>query len=446
MKIQLSDHFTYKKLLSFVIPSVIMMVVNSVYSIVDGLFVSNIVGTIAFAAINLMMPAIYIIYTIGFMIGTGGSALVGMKLGEKKDQEANELFTLFIVSAIIMGVISSAICFYYMEDIAIYLGANEATLADCILYGRVMMISCTFFILQCCFQNFMITAERPKMGLIVTVIAGVSNVLLDFLLMSVFNFGLLGAAIATALAQTISALIPLFYFLRKNNSRLHFTKFRWDFKSLFKGCSNGASEMLSNLSRSLVGILYNIQLIKIAAENGLAAYGVILYITFIFFAIFLGYSFGVAPIISYNYGSQNKREMKNIFNKSMVLILSTSVLMVFVGIAFSKPLSEIFVGYDKELLQMTIRGLVIYSLSYVFTGFNVFASSFFTALNNGLVSGVLAIVRTMIFEVGAIIILPIYFGLDGIWFAIVVAEALSLIMSVAFIIKGNKNYGYLPSK
>ncbi len=443
MNISLSDHFTYKKLLKFVMPSVIMMVVNSLYSIVDGLFVSNIVGKNAFAAVNLMMPVAMIVSTIGFMIGTGGSALVGTKMGENNNEKANELFSCFIISATVLGIFFSSIFYYFMPQIAIYIGASDLIISDCILYGRVMMVSCTCFILQSCFQNFMITAEKPQLGLIITVIAGVFNILLDFILMYFFKMGIWGAALATALTQTIAAIIPIVYFFRRNSSRLRFTKFSLDFKALMKGCTNGASEMLSTISRSLVSMLYNIQLMKIAAESGVAAYGVIMYISFIFIAIFLGYSFGCAPLFSYNYGSQNKKEMKNLFKKSLILIFISSIAMVIVGVQFAKPLSKIFVGYDSELLQLTIRGLTIYSLSYIFTGFNIFASSFFTALNNGLISGFLSIARTMVFEVGAILVLPILWKVDGIWGAIVVAEFLSILLTVVFVILNRKKYGYL---
>lgn len=443
MEIRLSDHFTYSKLLKFVFPTIIMMIITSIYSIVDGFFVSNFVGKNAFAAVNLIMPALTGLVAFGFMIGTGGSALIGKTLGEGHQKRANQYFTMLIYVTIVVGIILSILGFIFIRPISQMLGATSSIIEECVIYGRTILFATTFYMLQSCFQSFLVTAEKPKMGLIISLTSGVMNMVLDFLFVYVFQMGIFGAALATALSQCVGGIIPLIYFFKENTSLLHFVKTKFDFQALKKACFNGSSEMLTNLSASLVGILYNYQLIRIAAENGVVAYGVIMYVNFVFMSLFFGYQIGVSPIVSYHYGAQNTQELKNIFHKSIILIIITSLLMTITSYILSLPLSQLYVGYDIELIKMTTTGMKIYAFSFLICGFNIFGSAFFTALNNGLISAIISILRTLVFQVLAILILPYLWGLNGVWFAIVVAEGLTFIVTVLFLFFNRKKYQYV---
>ena len=442
MKIQLSDHFSYQKLLRFVLPSVVMMIFTSIYSVVDGLFVSNFVGKTPFAALNLIMPVLMIFGTLGFMIGTGGSAIVAKTLGEGEREKANQYFSMMIYLAIIGGVILSVLGFLFLRPIAALLGAEGAMQNDCVLYGRILSFSLTAFILQNVFQSFLVTAEKPQIGLLVTVGAGVTNIVLDFLMVVVLRWGLAGAAIATAVSQLVGGLVPLVYFLRKNDSLLRLTQTGLEMRVLGKACANGSSELMSNLSTSLVGILYNFQLMRIAGENGVAAYGVIMYVNFIFIAIFLGYSIGSAPIIGYHYGAANHEELKNLFRKSLILIGVSGAVLTVLAKVLAAPMSAIFVGYDRELFEMTCHAFQLYSLSFLCAGFNIFGSAFFTALNNGAVSAAISFLRTLVFQMAAVLILPVFLEVDGIWLAIAAAELLALLVTAGLLVKMKGRYHY----
>ena len=444
MNIRISDHFTYKKLLRFVFPSIIMMVFTSIYGVVDGLFVSNWVGKTAFAAINLIMPFIMILGGVGFMIGTGGSALVAKTLGEKRDELADRLFTMMIYFTTICGVILSLVSFIFIRQIAVLLHASEDMLADCVIYGRIVIAFNTAFMLQNVFQSFLITAERPKLGLLITVAAGLTNMVLDALFIAVFNWGVAGAAIATGISQCVGGIIPLIYFFRENNkSRLRFAKTRLEAKPLIKAAANGSSELMSSISSSLVSILYNFQLMKIAGENGVAAYGVLMYVQFIFVAIFIGFSIGAAPIVGYHYGAGNHSELKGMLKKSVILMGSSGIILMVLALALAAPLAHIFVGYDKELFEMTKHAFEIFSLAFVLAGYNIFVSSFFTALNNGAVSAAVSFLRTLIFQSASVLILPVFFGIDGIWWAIAAAEFFAFIISTIFIFAKKNEYHYI---
>ena len=443
MKIQLSDHFDYKKLIRFVMPSIGMMIFTSIYSVVDGLFVSNFAGSTPFAAINLIMPFLMIFSAIGFMIGSGGTALVSMKLGEGKEEEANRIFSLLVYLVIALGLVMTFVGEFFLKNVALLLGATAELLPYCVSYGRIILIALIPFMLQNLFQSFMITAEKPTLGLVLTVAAGVANIILDALFVGFFRWGVVGAAIATGISQAIGGLIPLFYFFAANSSRLHLGKTSINGKAIWRACSNGASEFMTNVSLSLVNMLYNWQLLRLAGENGVAAYGVIMYVCFIFIAIFFGYSIGTAPIIGYHYGAQNHDELKNLFRKSLILISAAAVAMTALAMLLAGPLSSVFVGYDSELLAMTKRAFIIYSICYLFCGYNIFASSFFTALNNGAVSATISFGRTLLFQVIMIFVLPMILGLDGIWAAVIFAELLSLGVSVFFWIKMRKRYHYI---
>ena len=440
--IQLSDHFSYKRLIRFTIPSIVMLVFTSVYGVVDGLFVSNFVGKTSFAAVNLIMPVLMILGCIGFMFGTGGGALIAMKLGEGKADKANEIFSLIITVSAVSGVILAALGVAFIKPISVMLGADGKMLDNCILYGRIILAALPFYILQYEFQCLFATAGKPKLGLYVTIAAGVTNMILDALFVAVFSWGLAGAAIATSISQFVGGAIPLIYFAKKNTSLLKLCRFKFDLGVLAKTCSNGVSEFMSNVSASIVGILYNMQLMKYAGENGIAAYGVIMYVNFIFQAIFIGYSVGSAPIVGYNYGSGNKKELKNILKKGLVIIVTSAVLMFVLGQALSTPLSKLFVGYDEELFNITVYGFTIFSFSFLFSGFPILGSSFFTALNNGFISAVISFLRTMVFQIVAVLILPVFFGLNGVWLSVVTAEFLAMLSTAIFLIAKKKKYGY----
>ena len=443
MNIRLSDHFTYRKLLLLTLSSIVMMIFTSIYGVVDGFFVSNFAGKTPFAAVNFIMPFLMILGTLGFMFGAGGSALVSKTMGEGDNERANRYFSLFIYVSIVLGVIIAALGIIFLPAVASLLGAEGQMLDDCVLYGRIILTALPAFILQMEFQTFFITAEKPQLGLYVTVAAGVANMVLDLLLVGVIPLGLIGAAAATGVSQCIGGLVPLVYFARKNTSLLRLTKTNFDGRALLKCCTNGSSELMSNISMSLVGMLYNIQLLKYAGENGVAAYGVLMYVSMIFAGAFIGYSIGTAPVIGYHYGAQNHGELKSLLRKSTLLIGVFSVAMVILSELLAYPLSLLFVGYDAALLELTADAFVIYSFSFMFMGFAIFGSSFFTALNDGLTSALISFLRTLVFQIAAVLLLPALFGVDGIWWSIVVAEVMAVAVSVVFILIKNRKYMYL---
>lgn len=441
--IQLSDHFTYKLLLRFTFPSIIMLVFTSIYGIVDGFFVSNFVGKTPFAALNFIMPVLMILGCVGFMFGTGGGALIAKTLGEGDSKKANETFSLLVYVSAACGVVLAVLGIVFLRPIAVLLGAEGQLLSDCLLYGSIILLALPFYILQYEFQCLFATAEKPKLGLSVTVAAGVTNMVLDALFVAVFHWGLAGAAAATALSQFVGGVIPLVYFGRKNTSLLRLVKCKWDGKALLKACTNGASELMSNISMSLVSMLYNAQLMKYLGENGIAAYGVLMYVSLMFQAVFIGYSVGAAPIVSFHYGAQNHAELKSLLKKSAILLGSFAVLMCLAGELLGRPFSVIFVGYDAELLDLTAHAFSIFSLSFLLSGFVIFGSSFFTALNNGFVSAAISFVRTLLFQVAAVLIFPLIFGVDGIWWSIPAAEVMAFLVTLLFLVGNRKKYGYM---
>ena len=442
MKISISEHFTYRKLLRFVFPSIIMMIFTSIYCVVDGLFVSNFVGKTPFTAINLIFPLLMILGALGFMIGTGGTAIVAKTMGEGQDTKANEYFSMLVYLTAVCGVLLTVLGLIFLRPVAVLLGAEGEILDCCILYGRVNLIALPFFMLQNVFQSFFITAEKPKLGLAVTVAAGVTNMVLDALFVAVFRWGLLGAALATAFSQLVGGALPVLYFASKNSSRLRLGRASFNGGVFFKTCTNGSSELMSNISASVVTMLYNFQLMNFAGDDGVAAYGVIMYVGFIFVAIFIGFSIGSAPIISYHFGADNSSELRNMFRKSLVLVSFTGIVMAVTAIAAAGLLSSIFVGYDQALFDVTVRGFTIYAFSYLICGFNIFGSSFFTALNDGLTSAVISFLRTLIFQTSCVIILPMIFKLDGIWFSVIAAELLALAVTITFLLFKRKKYNY----
>lgn len=443
MTIQLSEHFTYKKIFRFALPSIVMMVFTSIYGVVDGTFVSNFVGKTPFAAVNLVWPFLMILGAFGFMIGTGGSALVAKTLGENKKEDANRYFTMLITLVIILGIVLTIFGLIVVRPLSHALGARGQMLEDCVTYGRTLMIFNTAFMLQSVFQSLFITAEKPRLGLIMTVVAGLTNMVLDALFIAVFKWGLVGAALASGLSQCIGGILPLIYFLSsKNDTPLKFVKTKMEGKVLLKACANGASELMTTVSSSLVSMLYNFQLMRLAGQNGIAAYGAVMYVEFAFVAVFIGYSIGTAPIVSYHYGSENHNEVKNMLQKSFKIMSVLGITMMVLAQILASPLAKVFVGYDKKLFDMTVHGFRLFSFYFILAGINIYASSFFTALNNGMISAIISFSRTLGFETLAVIILPIFLQLDGVWLAITVAEICAFVISISFLIAKREKYHY----
>ena len=442
MNIPLSDHFSYGKLLRFTLPSMVMMILTSVYGVVDGIFVSNFAGKTPFAAINLIMPYLMMFSTLGFLVGTGGTALISKTLGMGDRKKANDIFSMLTWVCILGGGALMILSMALMRPAAKLLGAEGQMLQDCVTYGMIVQTAQIAYVLQFAFQSFCVTAEKPNLSLGMTVVSGVTNIALDYLLVAVFRWGLVGAAVATATAQIVGAAIPLIYFARPNKSLLRLGKFSFDGKALLRTCTNGSSELMSNLSMSLVSMLYNLQLMRYAGEDGVAAYGVIMYVNFVFMAIFIGFAIGTAPLIGFNFGADNRPELKNLFRKSMVVLAAFSVAMAVAAVVLAKPLSIVFVSYDPGLYEMTVRGFMIYALSFLFSGFNLFGSSMFTALNNGLVSAVLSFFRTLIFQTGAVLLLPLVLELEGVWLSVAVGELGAAVLTVICMIRYRKRYHY----
>lgn len=444
MKIQLSDHFTYGRLLRFTVPSITMMIFTSVYGVVDGFFVSNFAGKTPFAAVNLIMPFLMIIATVGFMFGTGGSALVAKSFGEGEPERANRNFSLFVYVSFALGVVLAVLGIIFIRPISVRLGAEGELLDNCVVYARIILAALPFYVLQLLFQSFFVTAEKPQLGLAVTVSAGLTNMVLDAVLVISLpqEYKLAGAALATALSQVVGGTVPLFYFARKNSSILRLGRTAFDGRAVLKACTNGSSEFMSNVSMNIVGMLYNTQLLKFAGEDGVAAYGVMMYVSMIFSAAFIGYSIGTAPVVGYHDGARNFPELKSLLRKSLVVIGVFGVCMVVSAELLSARLARMFVGYDAALMELTASGFQIFALSFIFMGFAIYGSSFFTALNDGLTSAVISFLRTLVFQVAAVLLLPAIWDIDGIWMSIVAAEFMAFVLTAIFLAAKRRKYHY----
>lgn len=444
MNIQLSEHFTYKKLFKFTLPSIAMMIFTSIYGVIDGFFVSNFAGKTSFAAVNLIYPVLIILGTVGFMFGTGGTALVSRTYGEGKKEKANLYFSLFVYTAFIIAIGLSLLGFIFVRPIAIMLGATSAMVNDCVIYARIILAALPFYVLQVMFQSFFVAEEKPNLGFYITVLSGMSNIIFDAILVIGLpqEYKLIGAALATASSMIVGGVIPLIYFIRNKKGILHLGKTVFNSKAILKACANGSSEFMSNISMSLMGILYNFQLLHYAGENGIAAYGVMMYVSMIFSALFFGYSIGTCPVIGYHGGARNYKELRSLLKKSLMIIGVSGLAMLISAQLLAHPLSVLFVGYDKELLELTLSGFKIFSVSFLFMGFGIFISSFFTALNDGLTSALVSFLRTLVFQCISILILPLLFGIDGVWISVVVAEFLALLIAILFLIIKQKKYHY----
>lgn len=444
MKIQLSDHFTYKRLIRFTLPSIVMMVFTSIYGVVDGFFVSNFAGKTPFAAVNLIIPFLMIVATVGFMFGTGGTAIVAKAFGEGDSERANRYFSLFVYVAFGLGVIIAVLGFIFIRPISILLGAQGELLENCVVYARIILVALPFYVCQLLFQSFFVTAEKPHLGLAVTVSSGLTNMVLDAVLVMLLPgpYQLAGAAVATAMSQVVGGVVPLFYFFRKNSSILRLQKTSMDLRAILQACVNGSSEFMSNVSMNLVGMLYNIQLLAYAGEDGVAAYGVMLYVSMVFSAAFIGYSIGTAPIVGYHDGARNCAELHGLLHKSLGMIGLFGLLMVAAAQLLAVPLARLFVGYDARLLELTVNGFRIFALSFLFMGFAIFGSGFFTALNDGVTSAIISFLRTLVFQVAAVQLLPRLLGIQGIWWSIVVAEVMAVVLAGIFLLVKRRRYGY----
>lgn len=441
-KIQLSDHFTFRRLMRFVLPSIFMMIVTSIYGVIDGLFISNIAGKTQFAAINLIMPFLMILGGMGFMIGTGGSALISKNLGEGKKERANEIFSSLILFAILLGVVLTAFGEISMRWIALLLGADESMLDYCVLYGRIVAAFTSFYILQNIFQSILATAEKPKLGFLVTLLAGCTNAILDAIFIAGFGWGIVGAAIATGIGQMVGSVIPLVYFIKKNGSLLRLKKPKFEFKVILKACGNGSSELLTNVATSVVSMFYNFQLMQFYGEDGVSAYGVLMYVQLVFLAIEIGCTIGVSPLVAYNYGSRNDKELKNIFKKSVLIEGVSGILLSGLAQVLAIPLSMLFVGYDQGLYELTVHAFRLFSFSFVFSGIAIFSSGFFTALNNGWISAFLSFMRSFVLQACFVFILPIIFGMEAIWWASFATECVATLIALAFFVIKRNKYHY----
>lgn len=442
MKIQLSDHFNYKKLLKLTLSSIVMLVVTSLYSVVDGFFVSNFAGKEPFVAVNFIMPVLLVVGSVGFMLGTGGSALIAKKMGENNQEQANKIFSMIVYMSVILGVILAIVGIALLEHIAALLGAEGQLLENCVRYGTIVLLATPAYILQFEFQCLFATANKPSLGLTITILAGITNVILDWVFVALLPWGLEGAALATALGQCVGGILPVIYFARKNTSLLRLGKMYFNGKEFLQVCLNGSSEMLNNIAASIVGMLYNFQLLKYIGDDGVAAYGVLMYVAMIFSAVFIGFAVGSAPVISYHYGAQNTDELKNLKKRCFRIIAVFSVTMFALSLILTKPLAYLFVGYDQTLCKLTEHAFLIYSLSFLFLGFSIFTSSFFTALNDGPVSAAVSFMRTLVFQVAAVLVLPLIWTTEGIWWSVVAAELLSLCTSLIFLKLFKKKYRY----
>lgn len=419
-----------------------MLVFTSIYGVVDGFFVSNYAGKTPFAAVNFIMPLLMILGCVGFMFGTGGGALIAITMGAGRMKKANELFSQIVFVSAGCGILLAVLGFLFLRPVASLMGADGQLLEDCLTYGHIILPAIPFYILQYEFQCLFATAGKPKLGLYVTAAAGITNILLDALFVAGFRWGLEGAAAATAVSQFVGGVVPVLYFARKNGSSLRLVRCGFDGGALLKVCINGSSELMSNISMSLVSMVYNVQLMKYTGEDGVAAYGVLMYVGMIFSAVFIGYSVGAAPVVGYHYGAQNSEELKGLLKKSIVLVGIFAVCMFASGQLLSAPLSRMFVGYDKELFDMTVHAFAVFSFSFLFSGFAILGSSFFTALGDGLVSALISFLRTLVFQCLSVLIFPLFWQLDGIWFSIVAAEIMAVVVTVLFLFGKRKKYHY----
>lgn len=436
MNIELAGHYGYRRIVGSVLPSIGMVLITSIYSIVDGFFVANFAGKTGFAAINLTFPAIMMIGSLGLMIGTGGAALVAKIKGEGYPQKANRVFSMLVQFGVALGVVLGVALAIAAPAVARWLGADEPMMEDCILYIRLNMIGMPGFVLQCAFQSFYMAAEKPQLGTLMSAVAGVTNIVLDAVLVWALGMGVTGAAIATAAGCTIGGLFPVYYFASRHNKgslRIVPTRIIWPY--IGKACTNGLSEYVGSIAMNIVTICYNLQLMHYIGEDGVSAYGVVMYIAFIFAAVFIGYNIGITPVIGYHYGARDISEQRSLFHKTIIIISILGILMTITAELFAGQLAHIFVGHDTELTELTIHGMRLNLLAFLICGINMFVSALFTGLNNGYVSATASFARTLVFEMICVWLLPSIWGIDGIWVAWPIAEVLALLLCTLLVIR-----------
>ncbi|UDN61258.1 MATE family efflux transporter [Clostridioides sp. ES-W-0016-02] len=437
----LAKKFTFTSLLSFAIPNVIMMISLSMYIIVDGMFISRLLGTIALSSTNMVYPAISFEMAVAIMVATGGSAIVARKMGEGKQEEARKNLSFLIIVEIFIGIFIAIIGNLFIDEIILFLGASSIQAPLCITYAKILFSFAPAFFLQTAFQTFLVTSGKPTLGLIVTLLAGVVNIVLDYIFMVPLNMGIAGAAIATGLGYCIPAIVGLAYFFFARNNPLHFVKPELNWNVLFRSCTNGSSEMVTNLANAVTTFMFNYTFLQYYGENGVASITIILYFQYIFTAIYFGYSNGIAPIISFKYGHGDKKQLQDIFKNSILfLIISSIVSNILIHLTITKSLT-IFTSINSDVYNITLYGFSFYSLAFVIMGFGIFSSAMFTAFSDGKTSAIISFSRTFIFILGAILILPNIFGEIGVWIAVPVAEFLGLFISLLFLIR-KKHYGY----
>lgn len=443
-RIKLSDHFTYIRLLRFTMPTILMLLSASLYGVVDGLFIANCAGKTAFAAVNLIWPFPMLLGAIGYMFGAGGCALVSKTMGEGYYERARSYFTMLTITAVACGFLFASIGIFFIDDIANMLGAKSGMIhVNCVVYGRYIMAAMPLFILQCMFQPYMIAAEKPKWGLAIIFVAGCVNVLLDYYFLYNKNMGVAGAGLATMISQAVGAVLPMFLFVGKKHSKLYFvSKIKIEPLVLAKTCANGASEFIVNASMPFVNLLYVYALWKVAGEDGVGAYGVIMYVNIVFFSFYNGLAMGSSPIISFHYGAHQMYEVRNV-KRIVFCLLSISGLLLFVVAELTSPMiAGLFSKGDEVFGDIIERSFSLYALSFLFAPYNIYASAFFTALNNGKVSAAISFSRILFFQVGALLTLPIWFGIDGFWMALPIAEVLCLGLSIFLYLKFKPLYNY----
>lgn len=441
-KISLTDHFTWGKLARYVAPGVIMMLFTSLYTVVDGIFVSNFTGKTSFAAVNLIFPIVAIYDGFGFMFATGGTALVAKTIGEGDRDRANRYFSLIVYVTFVLGAVIALVGALTMRPLAIRLGATGQLLDDAVTYGVIFVVGTPAFVMQSLFQSFFAAADKPRLGLLFIVAAGLTNILLDGIFVAILHWGVGGAAFASVMSQVVGGLIPLIYFVRPNSSLLRLGKTAWYGKALAKTCLNGSSEFVVNISFSLVNIVYNYQLMRLAGENGITAFGFIMYVCFFFLAFFFGYDVGMAPIVGYNLGAGNQKELHNVFVKSLWIVLVAGGCMLGLSQALAVPLGKLYLGYDQTLLEMSVHGFRLYAVAFLIVGLNIWGSAFFTALNNGFVSGALALLRTFAFQLVFVLTLPLALGIDGVWWACSASEGAAAVVTIGCLAGLRSRYGY----
>lgn len=438
----IAQEFNLISLLRFVAPTVVMLVFMSLYQMVDAVFVSKFVGENALSALNIVYPFPSIVIAVSIMLATGGSAIIARNMGEGKEKEAKENFSFIVLVGAVIGVAIATAGILFIEPLIYMLGATPSLYDYCYEYLFILVLSVPLSVFQMLFQSFFVTAGKPHLGLTLTVLGGVSNIVLDYVFIVLCGFGVSGAALATSIGYSIPGLFGLIYFAVSRKGTLYFVKpvFRWGV--LFKCCINGSSEMVNNLAVAVTTFLFNVLMLKYEGEAGVAAITIVLYAQFLMTSAFMGFSSGIAPVVSFNYGSGNVRQLKKIFKISVWVIAVVSAAVFVIAETCSDVVIMVFTPAGSEVFGLTKYGFAIFSFSFLCTGMNIFASALFTAFSNGKISAILSFLRTFVFLTACLLFLPLFWGVDGIWLAVPVAEVMALFVSVYYLVRFKKVYQY----